>query len=361
MKKGFTLVEIVAVIVIVGTIILLVTPLVIGTVNKSKDNAKIQSARSYIKAVKASISNIELGDKQIVDGTYNIMENGGICLGTLIDGYCDSDVLNVLADGDKPVYGKLTLIKGNIEQLSLIFKDDKTVVQDNNGNLVFGILPDELLKPGLHDENNNIIYTWEELIKKKIIKVTDGALAKDTNKKLLVGKLAVDESVTSIAGSGFKDCPDLTAIFIPNSVTSIGTYAFHGCENLSHITLPDSITSIGENTFRGFYGLKTITLPETLTSIGGSAFHSCTNLISITIPNSVTSIKGSAFFGCTNLKEVTLNIGIKTFGTYVFHGCTSLDTINYKGTQTQWNSISKGSYWNNNTASNLKINYNYVD
>jgi hypothetical protein len=40
-----------------------------------------------------------------------------------------------------------------------------------------------------------------------------------------------------------------------------------------------------------------------------------------------------------------------------FYDCVNLVEINYVGTKTQWNTISKGQDWNKGTPSNLTINY----
>ena len=53
--------------------------------------------------------------------------------------------------------------------------------------------------------------------------------------------------------------------------------------------------------------------------------------INVTIPDSVTDINGDAFLGCTNLK-----------------------TVNYKGTQEQWEQIAFP------TDTDVTINYNYT-
>ena len=43
-------------------------------------------------------------------------------------------------------------------------------------------------------------------------------------------------NVTSISGSAFCDCSELTSVTIPNSVTSIGGEAFRDCHALTSIT-----------------------------------------------------------------------------------------------------------------------------
>lgn len=69
--------------------------------------------------------------------------------------------------------------------------------------------------------------------------------------------------------------------------------------------------------------ITTYKIPNGVTSIGKSAFQSYTGLTSITIPDSVTSISN-----------------------YAFHYCRNLATINYTGTEEQWNAITKGYNWN---------------
>ena len=172
--------------------------------------------------------------------------------------------------------------------------------------------------------------------------------------------------------TGVQD-QNLTSIEIPSFVTSIGTEAFKGCSSLESVTIPDSMTSIGQDAFsdcpasivwgdnptittigsyafRGYNGTS-ITIPDSVTSIGKSAFYYCTSLTSVTIPNSVTSIGDYAFQNCTSFTSVTIPDSVTSIGNGAFSGCTSLTSITYQGTQTQWNAISKGSSWNNNTGS----------
>ena len=85
--------------------------------------------------------------------------------------------------------------------------------------------------------------------------------------------------------------------------------------------------------------LISVVLPDTVTSIGDEAFYCCKSLESITIPNTVTSIGADAFYYCSNLAH-----------------------IYFKGTETQWNAISKGSYWNEKMGTSVSggtvIHYN---
>ena len=165
-------------------------------------------------------------------------------------------------------------------------------------------------------------------------------------------------SVTSIGRGAFVLCTNLTSVTIPDGVTSIGSSAFYGCSNLTSVTIGNRVTSIGEYAFSGCSSLTSVVIPDGATYIGNYAFYGCSNLTSVTIGNGVTSIGNYAFEGCTSLASVTMPDSVTYIGDRAFYSCTNLTTINYRGTEEQWNAISKVSYWNYNTG-NYTIVYNY--
>ena len=225
-------------------------------------------------------------------------------------------------------------------------------------------------------------------------------------------QIKIPDSVSSIGSSAFWGCTGLTSVTIGNSVTSIGqqafaycnsalytvyeygkyvgdnsnpyavlievtnknfsTYtinentkhiaygAFSGCDRLTQIKIPDSVTSIGEGAFYYCTSLTSATIGNSVSSIGSVAFACCTGLTSVTIPDSVSSIGSYAFAYCTGLTSVTIGNGVTSISSSAFSGCTSLTSINYRGTEEQWNAISKGTDWNYNTG-NYTISYNYTD
>lgn len=52
----------------------------------------------------------------------------------------------------------------------------------------------------------------------------------------------------------------------------------------------------------------------------------------------------------TEMTELIIHDGVTSIGQSAFEGCSGLTKINYGGTKAQWNSVSKGSYWNYNTG-----------
>ena len=170
------------------------------------------------------------------------------------------------------------------------------------------------------------------------------------------------------------------SVTIGNGVTSIGFRAFTYCDNLTSVYYDGDIASWCNIIFEssvsnplyyaeefyiknslGEYELVTdIIIPNTVTEIKDSAFFRYAEITSVTIPDSVTNIGYYAFYKCTGLTSVTIGDSITSIGEHAFDNCTGLNSINYRGTEEQWNAITKGSNWNYNVPSSCVITYNYT-
>jgi len=148
--------------------------------------------------------------------------------------------------------------------------------------------------------------------------------------------ITLTDNVTDIGYKAFANCNSITSVVIPNSVTKINSRAFNGCTNLTNLIIPDEITFIG---------------------IG--AFYNCDSLTSIIIPVKVINLEDRVFQGCDNLISVTIGNSVTSIGDDAFSNCTNLTSIKFRGTQAQWNAITKGSNWNYSTG-NYTITYNYT-
>ena len=79
-NKGFTLVELLAVIVILALVALIATPIILNVINDAKKQAAKDSAYGYMDAVEKYIVSSELEGKSINDGTYRVedLNNMGV-------------------------------------------------------------------------------------------------------------------------------------------------------------------------------------------------------------------------------------------------------------------------------------------
>ena len=139
-----------------------------------------------------------------------------------------------------------------------------------------------------------------------------------------------------------------TGIEIPDGVDTSKIRIKTGCKLINNFNLYDSL----------FISNVCPELKLDLTK--STIFPYCCYVGDYVIPEGVTSIRTHAFDGCTGLTSVVIPDSVTSIKSSTFSGCTSLKTINYTGTEEQWDSISKGSNWNYKVPSDCQFVFNYV-
>ncbi len=145
--------------------------------------------------------------------------------------------------------------------------------------------------------------------------------------KTTIKEIVINEGVTSIGKSAFKDCENLKNVTIPDGVISIGSYAFSNCLDLQTITLPENLSSIAPGLFNKCINLTSITIPNSVTSISNYAFDTCFNLTTVIFGDRIASIGEYAFRSCDKLTSILLPNTLQSIGTRAFEHCTSLANI----------------------------------
>lgn len=122
MKNGFTLVELLAVLIILAVISLISVPVIIDVIDNSKKNSIKVSIEHYIDAINAEIANQELiGEYETLDGTYIISSNGK----TLTRD--ENTILNIDYNGDVLKDGNVEISSGIVVQLNNVIIDEWTI------------------------------------------------------------------------------------------------------------------------------------------------------------------------------------------------------------------------------------------
>ena len=110
-------------------------------------------------------------------------------------------------------------------------------------------------------------------------------------------------------------------------------------------TVPDGVEIIGTCSMKQASKLESITLPSSLKTIESSAFFGCTSLKSLDIPDGITVLDSYIFAGCTVLESITIPSSVERIKFLTIAYCENLKTINFAGTQAQWDAIEKDSQW----------------
>lgn len=93
-----------------------------------------------------------------------------------------------------------------------------------------------------------------------------------------------------------------------------------------------------------------LVISSNITNIQSRAFYKCSAITSIEIPSSITTIENSTFRDCSKLTSITIPNSIIKISDNAFYNCFKLTSILFNGTQTQWDSITKGELWDNYTG-----------
>lgn len=168
-----------------------------------------------------------------------------------------------------------------------------------------------------------------------------------------LSQIDIPDSVTTIKGSAFENCTDLTSIVIPSSVDYLQDYSYNnyggkfyqpflGCCNLTTIVVEEGNPKydsrdncnaiIRDNTL--FAGCQTTVIPESVKIIGEYAFAGM-KMTDVILPDSIREIRAGAFADCESLKNIVFNDSLERIAgndpywskSGAFKNCKSLESV----------------------------------
>ena len=181
------------------------------------------------------------------------------------------------------------------------------------------------------------------------------------------------DGVKTIDSYAFSQCESIETLNIPKGIENIGEYAFVDCVGLKELTVENGDQIIDALAFKGCKDIQKMSLPSSLlskvqhgelvelnvtkgTSILPEACCFDTKLKSAVIGENIESIGARAFKGCSSLEEITLPVSLTKIGNNAFEYCASLETVNYAGSEEEWNLINGI----DEIPDNVKIIFNYT-
>lgn len=107
-EHGFTLVELLAVLVILALIALIMTPMVMKAIEGAKKDSAARSLENYVKAIEVSMASSRINGVKIKDGIYSVDGNGNLTGNAL------KEPLIIQTNGNKPKSGTVKIENGGV-------------------------------------------------------------------------------------------------------------------------------------------------------------------------------------------------------------------------------------------------------
>lgn len=145
----------------------------------------------------------------------------------------------------------------------------------------------------------------------------------------IIDNITLPASVTSIGEEAFAHS-SIKEITLSDNLKTIEKKAFYNTDvKISGSRFPEKLLSIGEQAFRNCDELTEIYIPDNITFIGDHAFGSCYNLAKVRMSPKVTIISDFAFAECGRLSEFIWEAETKTIGKDAFRNCKNLTNFDF--------------------------------
>lgn len=176
-----------------------------------------------------------------------------------------------------------------------------------------------------------------------------------------IDKINIGEDIKSIGSNAFKDCENLTEVYLPKGISKIEENSFEGSTNKATFNVAKYSYSEGYCSRKGYnytvreenyygtcglnlkwefnpsnsqlriYGTGDMQNYTAQTTTGNGAFSSWDRfkyyIKKVIIENGAISIGNCAFRGFSNLKEVEIPNSVTSIGVAAFQYCSSLDNV----------------------------------
>ncbi len=321
-KKGFTLVELLAVIVILAVILVIAVPQIMSVIESARKGSIESTAKLIAEGAEREYTNRKILGKDTNIECSDVSSMNSNDYGTCVIIFDNAGKATVKVTGKGKFEGYTC--NGNSTNMECIKGEIPGSTETAAQYFSYSEVEGGVSITGYNIEGGTDVVIPSEIDGKKVVEIAYAAFTSSgvtpTNisntKKVSVSYLnnnkkdvvAIPLIGVAIEGLG------ITSVVIPNTVTSIGVSAFEN-NQLTEVTIPSSVTSIGESAFSRNQ-LTEVVIPSSVSSIGNSAF-SRNQLTSLTLLDGITSIGDSAFYG-NKLTKLTIPGSVTSIGEFAF-------------------------------------------
>ena len=371
-KKGFTLVELLAVIVILAVLLVIAVPQIMSVIESARKGSIESTAKLIAEGAEREYTNRKIlgKDTNIECSDVSSMNSNdyGTCVITFdnrgkatvkvtgkgkFEGYtCNGNSTNMeCAKGEIPgstetdaQYFAYSEVEGGVSITGYLVGDTNVVVKDKDKCVAYLPTIDATEEQANTLCSGNALdngMTLKDAVQRGLIPSSDYATAGlevnwyngggtgvvipseiNGKKVVAIGELAfTDKGV--IPTTTINNTKKVTVSYLSNSKNkTIATQLVQDNPpiglGITSVIIPSTVKSIGNSTFYGNQ-LTEVIIPNSVTSIGSYAFAYNHQLTEVTIPSSVASIDAGAFSG-NQLTSITLSDGVESIGNYAFYG-----------------------------------------
>ncbi len=309
-KRGFTLVELLAVIVILAVILIIAMPKISDVIKNSKESSLETTAKLI-----ASQAEKKYTENQVLDNSSTIK-----CSDVAKISDADYESCNITFD-DKG-NAKVSIVgKGKFEGMAVCNanKNSATVSSDCSADAKY--FSYEEVEGGISITGYNIeggtdVVIPSQIDGKTVVAIADYAFTtfgviptltaynNDYNdyKVSLLSYNSNNNYVVKPLASPDVEGLGITSVIIPNTITSIGARAF-AYNKLTNVEIQSSVAEIGNYAF-AYNKLTNVTIPSSVTLIARYAF-AYNKITSITFPDTLITLGCNVFYGNPIMEDST--------------------------------------------------------
>ena len=295
-KKGFTLVELLAVIVILAVILVIAVPQIMSVIESARKGSIESTAKLIAEGAEREYTNRKIlgKDTNIKCSDVSSMNNNDY--GTCVITFDNTGKATVKVTGKGKFEGYTC--NGNSTNMECVKGEIPGSTETAAQYFSYSEVEGGVSITGYNIEGGTDVVIPSEINGKKVVAIADKAFTTDgitpttinNTKKVMPSYLYNDNkvSVHKLVMPSPRIGLGITSVVIPNTVTTIGESAFSN-NKLTEVTIPSSVTSIGIGAFANNQ-LTKIIFPSTELTIHRTSFmdNPITNGGNYTYPSNVT-------------------------------------------------------------------------